>query len=112
MGRMSTRLSSRRGATMSTTNLINEWSMDGAETNTTDLIRQWSMDGALGDIEDRIGSPAGAPAIVPAERPTVCGTAYDVPILVKCEDETWRPLGVSEDGVAEESDFAERLLGY
>ena len=87
--------------------------MDGAETNTTDLIGRWSMDGALGDIEDRFGSPADAPAIVPAERPTVCGTAYDVPILVKRpEDETWRPLGVSEDGVADESDFAERLLGY
>jgi hypothetical protein len=109
---MSTRLSSRRSATTSTTNLINEWSMDGAETNTTDLIGQWSMDGALGDIEN-LGPPADAPAIVPAERPTVCGTAYDVPILVRRpEDETWRPLGVSEDEVAHESDLAERLLGY
>ena len=109
---MSTRHSIRRSAA-NTTNLIDEWSMDGTETNTTDLIGLWSMDGALRDIEDCLGSPADAPAIVPAERARVCGTAYDVPILVKHpEDKTWRPLGASEDGVADESDVAERLLGY
>jgi hypothetical protein len=110
---MRTRLSSQRSATKSTTSLIGEWSLADTKTNTTDLIGQWSMDGALSDIEDRFGSPGEPPAIVPAERPTVCGTAYDVPVLVKRpEDETWRPLGVSEDGVADESDVAERLLGY
>ncbi len=113
MRRLSTRHSSRRSATMSTMNLIDEWSMDGTETNTTDLIGQWSMDGALGDIDDRFGSPADAPAIVAAEHARVCGTAYDVPVLVKRpEDEIWRPLGVSEDRVADEPSFAERLLGY
>jgi hypothetical protein len=87
--------------------------MDGAETNTTGLIGQWSMDGALRDIEDRLGSQAEAPAIVPAEHAKVCGTAYDVPILVKRpEDGTWRPLGVSEGEAADESRVAERLLGY
>ncbi len=113
MGRTSMRHAIRRSAPTSTTNLIEEWSMDGAETNTTDLIGLWSMDGALRDIDDYLGSPAEAPAIVPAERARVCGTAYDVPILVKHpEDETWRPLGAGEDGVADESDVAERLLGY
>ena len=113
MGLMNMRHSKRRGTTVSTANLINEWSMDGAETNTTDLIGQWSMDGALRDVDDRFGSPANAHAIVPAERARVCGTAYDVPILVKRpEDETWRALGVNEDAVADEADFAERLLRY
>ena len=65
------------------------------------------------DVDDRFGSPANAHAIVPAERARVCGTAYDVPILVKRpEDETWRALGVNEDAVADEADFAERLLRY
>jgi hypothetical protein len=113
MGRMSARHSLRRSAPASTVSLIDEWSMEVAEANTTDLIGLWSMDGALRDIDDCLGSPADAPAIVPAERARVCGTAYDVPILVKHpEDETWRPLGAGEDGVADESDVAERLLGY
>ncbi len=87
--------------------------MEGAESNTTGLIGQWSMEGALRDIEERLGSAAEAPAIVPAERAKVCGTAYDVPVLVKRpEDGTWRPLGASEGGAAEGSDVAERLLGY
>ena len=113
MGRMSMRLSGRRSATKSTMSLIGEWNLADTETNTTDLIAQWSMDGTLRDLDDRFGSLADAPPIVPAERATVCGTAYDVPVLVKRpEDESWRPLGVSEDGVAEESDVAERLLSY
>jgi hypothetical protein len=102
-----------RSATANTTTLIDEWNMDVAETNTRDLIGLWSMDGALPDIEDRLGPPADAPAIVPAERARVCGTAYDVPILVKHPDEqTWRPLRTSADGVADEFGVAERLLGY
>lgn len=94
-------------------NLIDEWSMDGTAPSTTDLISQWSMDGALRDIDDRFGSPADASATVAAECARVCGTAYEVPVLVKRpEDETWRPLGVREDGVADEPSVAERLLGY
>jgi hypothetical protein len=110
---MSMRHLSRRGATMSTMNLIDEWSMEGTQANTTDLIGRWNMDGAPRDIDDRLGSPADAPAIVAAEHAKVCGTAYDVPVLVKRpEDETWRPLAVGEDAAADEPSFAERLLGY
>jgi hypothetical protein len=110
---MSTRLSSRRSATKSTTSLIGEWSLVDTEANTTDLIGQWSMDGTLRDGDAHFVSLADAPPIVPAERATVCGTAYDVPILVKRpDDESWRPLDVSEDGIADESDVAERLLAY
>jgi hypothetical protein len=113
MGRLSTKLSSRRGATKSTTSLIGEWSMADADTNTTDLIGQWSMDGTPRDVDARFASLADAPPIVPAERPTVCGTAYDVPILVKCPgDASWRPLSVGDDRVADECAVAERLLGY
>ena len=83
MGRMSARHSLRRSAPASTVSLIDEWSMDVADANTTELIGLWSMDGALRDIDDCLGSAADAPAIVPAERAWVCGTAYDVPILVK-----------------------------
>jgi hypothetical protein len=98
---------------MSTMSLIDEWSLDGTQTNTTDLIGRWSMDGAPRDIDDRFGSPADAPAIVAAEHARVCGTAYDVPVLVKRpDDETWRPLGASEDATADEPSFAERLLRY
>lgn len=113
MRRISTRHSGRRSATMSVMNLIDDWSMMGTQTNTTELIGQWSMDGALRDIDDHFGSQADAPAIVAAERARVCGTAYNVPVLVKRpEDEIWRPLGVSEDGVTDEPCLAERLLGY
>jgi hypothetical protein len=71
------------------------------------------MDGALRDINERLGSPVETPAIVPAEQARVCGTAYDVPVLVKRpEDQTWRPLGASGDRQADEPDVAERLLGY
>jgi hypothetical protein len=94
-------------------NLIDEWTLDGTLTNTTDLIGQWSMNGIPGDFDDGFGSPADAPAIAAAERARVCGTAYDVPVLVKRpEDEVWRPLDVGEDGMADESPIAERLLGY
>jgi hypothetical protein len=94
-------------------NIIHDWSLDGTQANTTALIGQWSMDGTPCDIEDRFGSPTDAPAIVAAEHARVCGTAYDVPVLVKHpDDDVWRPLGASEDGVADEPSFTERLLGY
>jgi hypothetical protein len=88
--------------------------MDGAELNTTDLIGAWSMDGTRESLDGCFGSPLDAPAVATAEQARLCGTAYDVPILVKSpEDQSWRPLGRTEEqpgGGA--SDLASRLNGY
>lgn len=105
-------LSGSRGAT-SSVEPIDARGLDGTPTNTTALIDRWSMDGPLGDFDASFGSLADAAAIAAAERARVCGTAYDVPVLVKRpEDGAWRPLAVGEDGVADESPIAERLRGY
>jgi hypothetical protein len=102
----------RRGGTSNTASLIGAWSMEGAEVNTTDLIGAWSMEGSLRALPEELGSRADAPAIATAERAHLCGTAYEVPILVKDpDDESWRPLGATE-ATADASAVAERLLGY
>lgn len=92
--------------------LINAWSMEGAEANTAELIRAWSMDGAPA-LDGRFESPVDAPALATAERARLCGTAYDVPILVKSPgDDDWLPLAESERDATDTSDIAKRLIGY
>lgn len=113
MGLMSARHSRRHHGASNTATLISAWSMDEAETNTTDLIGQWSMDGAIRNLDEGFGSPADAPAIATAERARLCGTAYDVPILVKRpDDHDWLPLNDSEDAATDASSIAKRLIGY
>lgn len=114
MGLLGTRHSERRVGASNTADLISAWSMEGAEANTAELIGAWSMDGAFPDLDVSFGSPADAPAIATAERARLCGTAYQVPILVKSpEDDDWLPLAESEgDAPTSTSDIAKRLIGY
>lgn len=103
----------RRGSATNTASLISAWSMEGAEVNTADLIGEWSMDGLGGRLPEDIGSSADATAVATAERARLCGTAYQVPILVKDPDaEGWRPLDAGADAPEDASEIAERLLGY
>jgi hypothetical protein len=98
--------------TSSVADLIGAWSMEGAEPNTAELIGAWSMDGAS-ELDGRIGSPSDAPAAATAERAHVCGTAYDVPILVKSPgDDDWLPLAEPRGEDSDPSDLARRLIGY
>lgn len=102
----------RRSESSSVADLIGAWSMEGAEANTADLIGAWSMEGAS-DLDRRLASPSDAPAAATAERAHLCGTAYDVPILVKSPgDDAWRPLAESQGEATRPSDIAQRLIGY
>jgi hypothetical protein len=88
--------------------------MEGADANTTDLIAAWSMEGALSSLDPTFGAAVDAPAIATAEHARVCGTAYEVPVLVKSpEDEDWIPLtGAAADDDGHASEIATRLIGY
>jgi hypothetical protein len=116
MGIMDLRHPRRRSQSPNTANLIGAWAMDDPAANTTDMIGQWSMDGAAGSLETHFGSVTDAPALATPERARVCGTAYEVPILVKRpEDESWLPLDGPTAEAGDEaagSDIAQRLIGY
>jgi hypothetical protein len=114
MGLTSLREPRRSGATSDTAARISAWSMEGADANTTDLIAAWSMEGALRSLDPTFGAAVDAPAIATAEHARVCGTAYEVPVLVKSpEDDDWVPLaGAAVDADGDPSEIARRLIGY
>jgi hypothetical protein len=71
------------------------------------------MDGARENIDESFRSTAETAEIAPADHARVCGTAFDVPIMVKSPDEEgWHALGGGESDTDDASDVAERLLVY